>query len=54
MAAQTWPLSSAEIAAEYDLTEAQVHEALTFSDTYRHEIDAAIAGEVSLEPKVHD
>jgi uncharacterized protein (DUF433 family) len=53
VAAQTWHLSSAEIAAEYDLTEAQMHEALTFSDAYRHEIDAAIAAEVSLEPKAH-
>jgi len=53
VAAQTWHLSSAEIAAEYDLTEAQVHEALTFSDVYRHEIDAAIAAEVSLEPRAH-
>jgi len=53
VAAQTWHLSPAEIAAEYDLTKAQVYEALTFYDAYRHEIDAAIAAKVSLEPRAH-
>jgi uncharacterized protein (DUF433 family) len=53
VAAQTWRLSPAEIAAEYDLTEAQVHAALTFYHAYRHEIDSAIAAEVNLEPKVY-
>jgi hypothetical protein len=43
----------AEIAAEYDLTEAQTYEALTFYDAYRQEIDAAITAKVSLGPKAH-
>ena len=37
LAAQTWRLSPAKIAAEYDLTEAQGHEALTFYDAYRRD-----------------
>jgi uncharacterized protein (DUF433 family) len=53
VAAQTWRLSPEEIAAEYDLTESQVHEALPFYEVHRHEIDAAIAAEVSIEPKPH-
>jgi uncharacterized protein (DUF433 family) len=54
VAAQTWRLSPEEIAAEYDLTESQVHEALPFYEAHRHEIDPAIAAEVSMEPKAHD
>lgn len=53
VAAQTWGFSPAQIAAEYDLTEAQVHEALAFYDAHRHEIEAAIAAEDSLEAEIH-
>lgn len=53
VAAQTWGLSPAQIAAEYDLTEAQVHETLAFYDAHRHEIDAAIAAEDGLEAEIH-
>jgi uncharacterized protein (DUF433 family) len=53
VAAQTWGSPPAQIAAEYDLTEAQVHEALTFYDTHRHEIDVTIAAEDGLEAEIH-
>jgi uncharacterized protein (DUF433 family) len=49
VAAQQWALSPAQISAEYDLTEAQVNDALAFYAAHRTEIDAAIATEQSLE-----
>jgi len=49
VAAQAWKLSPAQIAAEYDLTEAQVKDALAFYEAHRQEIDAGIAAEQALE-----
>lgn len=49
-AAETWGLSAQEIAAEYDLSKAQVDEALAFYDAHSQEIEAAIAAEQALEP----
>lgn len=44
-----WNLSMAEIAHEYNLTEALVKEALAFYQTHREEIDQMIASEQGLE-----
>lgn len=49
VAAQAWGLSPSQIAAEYDLTEAQVKDALAFYEAHRQEIDAGIAAEQALE-----
>jgi len=49
VAAQHWKLTPAQIATEYDLTEAQVSEALAFYQAHRTEIDAAIAAEQAME-----
>jgi uncharacterized protein (DUF433 family) len=49
VAAQQWEMTPAQIAAEYDLTEAQVNEALAFYEAHRAEIDAAIAAEQAME-----
>lgn len=43
--------SPKEIAEDYDLTEAQVQEALNFYEAHRAEIDAFIQVEAALEPK---
>lgn len=43
--------SPREIAEDYDLTEAQVQEALNFYEAHRAEIDAFIQAEAALEPK---
>ena len=43
--------SPAEIAEDYDLTETQVKEALTFYEAHRAEIDTSIQAEAALEPK---
>ena len=48
-AAQQWGLSVGQIAAEYDLSEAQVNAALAFYAAHQQEIDQAIASEVALE-----
>jgi uncharacterized protein (DUF433 family) len=45
-----WQQSPSKIAAEYDLTETQVQNALAFYEAHRTEIDAAIAAEQALEP----
>ena len=50
VASHRWVLPPAEIAAEYDLAEAQVLEALAFYEAHRAEIDAAIAADEALEP----
>ncbi|MDQ3004259.1 MAG: DUF433 domain-containing protein [Chloroflexota bacterium] len=42
-------MTPAEIANDYDLTEAQVQEALSFYETHRPEIDAHIQAEAELE-----
>ena len=49
IAAQKWGLSPNEIAAEYDITEKQVKEALAFYALHSAEIDEAIAIEQTLE-----
>ena len=49
VAAQAWGLSPAQIAAEYDLNEAQVKDALAFYEAHRQEIKASISAEQVLE-----
>ena len=49
IATQQWELTPTQIAAEYDLTKAQVNEALAFYQAHRAEIDAAIATEQAME-----
>jgi len=44
-----WELSPEEVALDYDLSQAQVKEALEFYEAHREEIDTAIAMEESLE-----
>jgi len=53
IASQQWGLSAEQIAAEYDLSEAQVNAALAFYAVHQQEIDEAIASEVALE-SVHN
>jgi len=48
-AVRYWELSPEEIASDYDLSKAQVKEAMAFYEAHRGEIDAAIAAEESLE-----
>lgn len=48
-AARQWGLSPAQIAAEYDLTEAQVKDALAFYEVHRAEVEAILAAEQALE-----
>jgi uncharacterized protein (DUF433 family) len=49
IASQQWGLSISQIAAEYNLSEAQVNEALAFYAAHRQEIDRAIAAEQAFE-----
>ncbi|BAZ65472.1 MAG: DUF433 domain-containing protein [Pelatocladus maniniholoensis HA4357-MV3] len=49
IASQQWGLSVSQIAAEYNLSEAQVNEALAFYTAHRQEIDQAIAAEQAFE-----
>lgn len=49
VAAQQWGLTVEQIAAEYDLTESQVEEALAFYEAHRAEVDAALEAEQTLE-----
>ncbi len=49
IASQKWGMSQTQIANEYELTEAQVREALSFYAVNKEQIDAAIASEQSLE-----
>ena len=42
-------LTVEQIAAEYDLTESQVEEALAFYEAHRAEVDAALEAEQTLE-----
>ena len=48
IAAQKWGMSAAQIADEYDLSEEQVTEALTFYAVNKEQIDLAIASEQEL------
>jgi uncharacterized protein (DUF433 family) len=49
IALQKWGMSPKQIANEYNLTEAQINEALTFYAVNKGQIDMAIALEQSLE-----
>jgi uncharacterized protein (DUF433 family) len=49
IASQKWALSPNQIAAEYDLSEAQVNEVLAFYAAHSQEIDASIATEQIIE-----
>jgi uncharacterized protein (DUF433 family) len=49
LAARQWGMTPAQIATEYDLTEAQVNEALAFYNAHRTEIDAAVTAEQAME-----
>jgi uncharacterized protein (DUF433 family) len=49
IASQKWGMSPNQIANEYELTETQVREALSFYAVNKGQIDAAIASEQSLE-----
>jgi uncharacterized protein (DUF433 family) len=45
----SWNMGIAEIAADHDLTEEQVQEALSFYEAHRDEIEASIADEQRIE-----
>ncbi|MBW4561850.1 MAG: DUF433 domain-containing protein [Mojavia pulchra JT2-VF2] len=49
IASQKWGMSPSQIANEYELTETQIKEALSFYAVNKEQIDAAIASEQSLE-----
>lgn len=51
LASSRWGLEPHQIAAEYDLTDAEVVEAFAFAAAHRHELEGAIAGEEALEPE---
>ena len=51
VAARQWGLTPAQIAAEYNLSEAQVSDALAFYDAHRVEIDTAIKAEQAMEER---
>ncbi|MEP6524392.1 DUF433 domain-containing protein [Microcoleus vaginatus DQ-U2] len=50
IAAQKWGFSPNEIAAEYDLSEAQVNDVLAFYAAHSQEIEASIDAEKIIEP----
>ncbi|MBW4685131.1 MAG: DUF433 domain-containing protein [Komarekiella atlantica HA4396-MV6] len=49
IASQKWGMSPSQIAHEYEVTEAQIREALSFYTVNKGQIDAEIASEQSLE-----
>ena len=49
VASRQWGLSTEQVAAEYDLTESQVEEALAFYAAHQAEVDAAMETEQTLE-----
>jgi uncharacterized protein (DUF433 family) len=49
VAARSWGMAPAQIAAEYGLSEAQVRDALAFYAAHRAEIDADLAAEQAME-----
>ena len=53
VAARTWGLTPAQLAAEYDLPLAQIEEALAFAATHQSEIDAALAADAAREATAH-
>jgi uncharacterized protein (DUF433 family) len=52
-AAQTWELSPSQIAAEYDLSIAQVEEVLAFHQAHPEEIETALAAAETQEAASH-
>ena len=54
VAARTWSLTPAQLAAEYDLPIAQIEEALAFSAVHQGEIDAALAADAAREAVAHE
>ena len=50
IAAHKWGFSPNQIAAEYDLSEAQVNDVLAFYAAHSQEIDASIDAEKIIEP----
>ena len=53
IAAHTWGLLPAQIAAEYDLPVAHVQEALAFYAAHQDEIDVALAADDAREAAAH-
>lgn len=53
-AVQAWGLTEAEIAAEYDLSERHVAEALAFYTAHQAEIDRQLAAEAALEAQANE
>jgi len=53
VAAQAWGLTPTAIATEYDLTVAQVQDALAFYAAHQSEIEAALAVEDAQEAEAH-
>ena len=51
-ASQQWNLPPARIAQEYDQSESVIREALAFYGAHQTEIDAALAAEEDLEPRI--
>lgn len=49
VAVRQWELSTEQVAAEYDLTQSEVEEALAFYEAHRAEVDAAMEAEQTLE-----
>jgi uncharacterized protein (DUF433 family) len=54
IAAHTWKWSMAQIADEYNLTEAQVRQALGYYQAHRQIMDEAIAAEQAMEPTLEE
>ncbi len=50
IAAREWRLSTEQLVDEYDLSKAQVEDALAFYQEHQAEIDALIAADQALEP----
>jgi len=48
-ATRYWQMAPGKVAAEYELTQAQVEEALTFYESHKDEIDAVMHAEQALE-----
>jgi uncharacterized protein (DUF433 family) len=53
VAARIWGLTSAQLAAEYELPGTQIEEALAFAAAHQDEIDAALAADAAREAAAH-
>jgi uncharacterized protein (DUF433 family) len=53
VAARTWDLTPAQLAAEYELPVTQIEEALAFAAAHQSEIDAALAADAAREAAAH-